>query len=110
MYWAGRHAALEGLARRERGVAVLALQIPREVVGGIVHEVAGERAGGHRVEHLLVHQIIAPARVQAVEEARAPVGVALAVREPAAEEAVSPRHAVHRRDRRGERLLDAGGE
>src|SRR6185295_9560351 len=34
----------------------------------------------------------------------------LAVREPAAEEAVTARHAVHRRARRGELALDRGGE
>ena len=71
-----------------------------------MHQVALERARRHREQHFLVHQVVAPARVHAVEEARAPVGVALAVREPAAEEAVAPRHAVHRRDRRGERRLD----
>ena len=70
---------------------------------GVVHQVALERAGRDREQHLLVHEVVAPARVHAVEKARAPVGVALAVREPAAEEAVAPRHAVDRRHRRGER-------
>src|SRR5512134_2988639 len=97
---------LECLARGERGVAVLALEIGGEVVVGLVHQVALERAGRHREQHLLVHEVVAPARAQAVEKARAPVGVALAVGEPAAEEAVAPSHAVHRRRRRGERALD----
>ena len=97
---AGALAELVSLARGERGVAVLALEVGGEVVGRVVHQVAFERAGRDRVEHFLVHQVVAPARVHAVEEARAPVGIALAVREPAAEEAVAPRHAVDRRDRR----------
>src|SRR5688572_6376657 len=101
---------LEGLARGEGGVAVLAVEVRRQVVRGVMHQVALERAGRDREQYFLVHQVVAPACIHAVEEARAPVGIALAVREPAAEETVAPRHAVHRRDRRGERGLDGLGE
>src|SRR5713226_1837854 len=40
----GAEPALVGLARGERGVAVLALEIGGEVVGGVVQQVALERA------------------------------------------------------------------
>ncbi len=106
----GALPAVVGLARGERGVAVLALEIGREVVGGIVQQVAFQRAGRDREQHLLVHQVVAPARVLAVEEARAPVGIALAVRQPAPEEAVAARHAVDGRNRRGESRADARRE
>src|SRR2546426_8643794 len=76
---AGAAPELVCLARRERGVAVLPLEVPREVVRGVVQQAALQRAGGHGVQYFLVDQVVAPARVHAVEQARAPVGVALAI-------------------------------
>mgnify|MGYP006203602661 CR=1 FL=1 len=86
------------------------IDVGGEVLVRVAQQVALECAGGDGEQHLLVHHVVAPARIQAVEEPRAPVRVALAVREPFAEEAVAPRHAVHRRDRRRQRLPDLGRE
>src|SRR5438034_11314730 len=96
---AGAAPELVRLARRERGVAVLPLEVRREVVRGVVQQVALQRAGRYGVQYFFVDQVVAPARVHAVEETRAPVGVALAVRQPPPEKAVAARHAVHRRHR-----------
>src|SRR5207302_10243768 len=57
-----------------------------------------------------VTESFAPARAQPVEEPRAPVGIAFAVRKPAPEEAVAARHAIYRGHGRGERLRDARRE
>ena len=46
----------------------------------------------------------------AVEEAQRPVGIALAVREPATEEAIAPRHAIGVIAPRRHRLADRRGE
>ena len=83
-----------GLQRR---VAVLLREVGVERLGRRVQQVAGER--GHRAvgDDVLVHRVVGPARAAAVEQAHVPVGIAFAVREPAAEEAVAPRHRVGRR-------------
>src|SRR5438309_6190555 len=51
---AGAAAELVRLARGERGVAVLPVEVGGEIVGGVVQEIARERPRRHRVEHLLV--------------------------------------------------------
>src|SRR6266404_4880005 len=86
---AGAASELVRLARGERGVAVLPIEVRREVVRGVVHQVALQRAGRHGIQYFFVDQVVAPARVHAVEEARAPVGIALAVRQPPPEKAVA---------------------
>jgi hypothetical protein len=84
----------------ERGVAVLFGKIIREPVFGLVQQVsfqASDRCIGH---HLLVDRIVAPVGMAAVEQPQRPVGIALAVAQPAAEEAVAARELVGLETRR----------
>ena len=80
-----------GLQRR---VAVLLRDVLVERFGRRVQQVAGEPRPPPRRRDVLVHGVVAPARVAAIEQAHVPVGIAFAVREPAAEEAVAARHRV----------------
>ena len=54
---------------------------------------ADRREGARRTvdDHVLVHRVVGPARAPPVEQAHVPVGIALAMREPAAEKAVAAR-------------------
>ena len=91
----------------ERGIAVLFGKVIREPVFGFVQQVtfqASDRCIGH---HPLVDRIVAPVRVAAVEQPQRPVGIALAVPQPAAEEAVAARELVGLETRRPQFLEDA---
>jgi hypothetical protein len=78
----------------ERGVAILLAHVGRDVLGGLVQEVAVQAPHLRGREHGLVHIVVRPARRAAMEEPQRPVRIAFAVGEPRAEEAIAPCHAV----------------
>ena len=65
-----------------------------------MEQIAGKPRDRAVGEHVLVHGIVAPARAAAIEQAHVPVGIAFAVREPAAEKAVAARERVGESARR----------
>jgi hypothetical protein len=80
-----------GLQRR---VAVLLGEITVQRLGGGMQQVAVETADRSVGEDVLVHDVVAPACVAAVEKPQVPVGITFAVRQPAAEKPVAARHRV----------------
>ncbi len=98
--------------RLQAGVAVLLVEVALERLGGRVHQVAAQASDRAVGKHVLVHRVLAPPRAPAIEQARVPVGIAFAVPQPAAEEAIAARHRECRDGGRGcaQRGLDLPGE
>src|SRR4051812_36558047 len=67
---AGAAAELERLLRGEGRIAVLPVEIRGEAIRGVVEQVAFQGSRRHGEQHFLVDEVVAPARVHAVEKAR----------------------------------------
>ena len=78
------------------GVAVLLRHVAHRATRRT--HAAGRPRGAHRPvgDDVLVHRVVGPARAPAIEKAQVPVGIAFAMRKPAAEKAVAARHRVGR--------------
>ena len=94
--------------RLQRRVAVLLRDVVVDRLRGRVQEIAVEAHDRPVGDDVLVHRVVGPARAAPVEQPHVPVRVALAVREPAAEEAVAPRDRVGRR--RGHAVAERGAD
>ncbi len=95
----------------DRRVPVLLGDVGVERFGRRMQQVAGKARDRAVCSHVLMDGIVGPARMPAVEQAHDPIGVTFAVPQPAAEEAVAPRH--RKRDgrrRRSERRTNRRAE
>src|SRR5690349_6939943 len=94
----------------ERRVAILLREIPIERVGGGMQQISPQPTDAACGNDVLMHHVFAPPRAASVEQPQLPVWITLAVREPAAEEAVATRHRIRRVPRRDHRLADRAFE
>lgn len=78
----------------EGGVAILFGEIVFHRFRGVVQQVATQGADLGVGQHLLVHHVVGPASQTSVEQAQAPVRIAFAMAQVAAEKAVASREAV----------------
>src|SRR3982750_3707080 len=91
--------------RLQRRIAILLCDVTLERLRRCVQQIPFESADWPLGDHALVYRIVAPPRAAPVEQAGNPVGVALAVRQPAAEKTVAARKRI-----RGMRWLARGEE
>ncbi len=99
-------ACMHGLGL-QRGVVILLRHVIVERLGRSVQQIAPHARYGTFGDDMLVHRIIGPVRMAAIEQANIPIGVAFTVCEPASEEAIASRHRIGR-GRRGGRDACAG--
>ena len=97
----------DGILRRQRRIAVLLGEIAVERFGRVVQQVAFDPADLAIGYYLLMHGIVRPARMATVEQAQAPVGVALAMAQIAAHEAIAAGKPVGPAGWSGQRRFDA---
>src|SRR5882672_1154018 len=84
----------------QTGIAVLLVQVLFQSLGRVMQEIAAQPEDRKDRDDFFVHRLVAPASVLAMEQAYAPVGITLAVSEPASQKSVAARHGVDEAARR----------